>query len=145
MLDRSAICFHSEEERIITGTWCTPEIEKAVEKGYVLKKVHEVWHFAERKSGLFANYVNTWLKIKQESAGWPRWCTTEALKQQYLTQYEEKEGIQLDPNKIEKNPGRKQTAKLMLNSFWGKFGQRQNKPRTVQLQTPHDFYNLYPL
>ena len=143
MLERSAICFHSEEERIITGTWCTPEINKALEKGYQLLKVHEVWHFEVKKSGLFANYVNTWLKIKQESAGWPRWCTNDELKQQYLAEYEEKEGIVLDPNKIAKNPGRKQTAKLMLNSFWGKFGQKQNKPKTVQLQSPHEFYQLY--
>jgi len=29
------------------------------------------------------------------------------------------EHIQLDPNKIEKNPGLRSIAKLMLNSFWG--------------------------
>ena len=33
--------------------------------------------------------------------------------------------------KIEKNLGRKVTAKLMLNSFWGKFGEQVNK---LQLQ-----------
>jgi len=145
MLERSAVCYHSDEERMITGTWCTPEIKKAIEKGYELKKVHEVWHFPphQRRIGLFKNYVNTWLKLKQEAAGWPRWCTTEAQKQQYLEDYKNVEGIDLDPTKIEKNPGRKATAKLMLNSFWGKFGERQNKPRTVQVQSPHEFYNIY--
>ena len=33
------------------------------------------------------------------------------------------EGIALEPSLIQKNPGRKATAKLMLNSFWGKFGE----------------------
>lgn len=30
-----------------------------------------------------------------------------------------REGIQLDPNQIVKNPGLRALAKLMLNSFWG--------------------------
>ena len=31
--------------------------------------------------------------------------------------------MRLDPNNISKNPGRCQLARIMLNSFWGKFGQ----------------------
>ena len=54
---------------------------------------------------------------------------TEEDKAQYVREYEVHEGIQLDPTMIRKNPGRKATAKLMLNSFWGKFGERMNKPR----------------
>ena len=117
MLERTPICHHSEEERMLRGTWCTPEIQKAVEMGYTVLHIHEVWHFpAEQQvTGLFRDYVNTWLKIKQESAGWPSWCTTEELKQQYIRDYEEREGIKLEYSKIEKNPGRKAVAKLTLN------------------------------
>ena len=143
MLERTHVCHHSDQERFLRGTWCTPEIMKAVEVGYRLLKVHEVWHFPQdqRKSGLFKDYVNTWLKIKQESAGWPRWCVTEEDKQRYLCQYLEHEGIQLERAKIKKNPGRKATAKLMLNSFWGKFGERANKPCTVAIDNPSNLYN----
>ena len=28
------------------------ELEKAVEKGYRILKIHEVWHFPQRKTGL---------------------------------------------------------------------------------------------
>ena len=58
---------------MLRGTWCTPELVKAVEKGYTRVKIHEVWHFPpeQHRTGLFADYVNTWLKLKQESAGWP--------------------------------------------------------------------------
>ena len=71
MLTRTRYCPHSDADRTLRGTWCTPELVKAVEKGYTLIKIHEVWHFPpeQRQTGLFANYVNTWLKIKQESAG----------------------------------------------------------------------------
>lgn len=78
-------------------------------------KIHEVWHFREedRQVGLFADYVNTWLKIKQESAGWPDNCTTPQQKREYIREYKQKEGTKLE--NVVKNPGRKQVAKLVLN------------------------------
>ena len=30
--ERTNLCPHSDEQRMMTGTWCTPEIQKAVEK-----------------------------------------------------------------------------------------------------------------
>ena len=69
----------------------------------------------QQDTGLFEGYVNTWLKLKQESAGWPGWCRIEEEKQQYLSNYRAREGIQLEYRNVKKNPGRKATAKLMLN------------------------------
>ena len=48
----------------------------AVELGYRIIKIHEVWHFPDDrpKEGLFAEYVNKFLKAKQESSGWPSDC-----------------------------------------------------------------------
>ena len=76
MLERSPLCEHSREQRMLRGTWCTPEIKEAMRMGYELKAVHEVWHFQESACGLFENYVNVWLKIKTEASGWPANCTT---------------------------------------------------------------------
>jgi hypothetical protein len=81
--------------------------------------MHEVWHFPETSDKLFKDYVNTFLKIKQESSGYPKNCVTEEQKQQYVDEYLEVEGIQLDREKIEHNPGMHALSKLMLNSFWG--------------------------
>ena len=123
MLTRSWYCSHSNEERLLRGTWCTPEIEKAIEKGYTLVKIHEVWNFPpeKRRTGLFADYVNTWLQVKQQAAGWPSWCETVEQKREYIVNYKAREGIRLDIAHIEKNPGRKATAKLMLNRYFFKF------------------------
>ena len=98
--------------------------------GYTLIKIHEVHHFPpeQRKRGLFKDYVNTWLKIKQESAGYPAWAVTPQDKTQYVSQYKEEEGIDLDPSLIQKNPGRKATAKLMLNSFWASSAKISSNP-----------------
>jgi len=87
LLDKSHHCPHSDDQRMLRGTWCTPELCKAVEMGYVIRKIHEVWHFKKRQKGLFADYVNTWLKIKQESAGYPAWCNTPEDKARYVDQY----------------------------------------------------------
>ena len=46
----------------------------------------------------------------------------------------ENQGIQLDPAKISYNPGLRILAKLMLNSFWGKFAQRSNLVKTEQIE-----------
>ena len=60
------ICTHSDSERAIQGTWCSVELEKALEKGYRVLKLHEIWHFQEQSDELFKEYVDTFLKIKQE-------------------------------------------------------------------------------
>jgi len=103
-----------------------------------------VWHFPpkQRHKGLFADYVNTWLKIKQESAGYPGWCLTPDDKLRYVRQYKEREGISLDTAMIHKNPGRKATAKLMLNSFWGRFGENLHKKHTETATSPAELFGL---
>ena len=114
---RTNLCNHTDQERMIRGTWCTEELKMAVQKGYQVLKLHEVWHWPEnqRKTGLFRPYVNKFLKAKQEASGWPSDVTSEEQKTQYLTRYTEREGIQLDRERVESNPGRKQVAKVMLN------------------------------
>ena len=38
-------CTHMEEERAFVGTWVTDEVKKAVQIGYRVLKLYEVWHF----------------------------------------------------------------------------------------------------
>ena len=158
-------CEHTDEERMLSGTWCSIEINKALELGYRVVRMIEVWHFPQKSSKLFTGYIDTFLKIKQEASGWPSWCETEAQKRQYITEYERKEGLKLDYGKIEKNSGLCSLAKLMLNSFckyhllmitllcfnklWlffflqgGKFGQRDNMPQVELVKDPERYFRL---
>ena len=136
MLERSYVCNHNDKQRQILGTWCTPELEKAVEKGYQIIHIHEVWHFPETQTGLFANYVNTWLKIKEEASGWPEYVGQDPVKQRkHIADYYAREKIMLEPANIQKNPGLRNLAKMMLNSMWGKFGQ---KPKKTQVKEFND-------
>jgi hypothetical protein len=54
-----------------------------------------------------------------------------------------KEGIRLDKNKVQKNPGLRALAKLCVNSFWGKFGQRSNMVQTVYFTDPAEYFKLF--
>ena len=114
----------------------------AKEKGYDIVHIYEVYHFKDSKEGLFDQYVNKWLKIKVEASGWPKWCTTEAKKQQFNRNFYAKEGIQLEYGNIMKNDGLRSLAKLMLNSMWGKFGQRPNKTQVEKFTDPQEFHDF---
>ena len=64
-------CFHTDEERALTGTWVTDELKRAVQKGYQVVQLYEVWHWSKveqydpktKSGGLFTDYVNTFLKV----------------------------------------------------------------------------------
>lgn len=118
-----AECQHSEEDRQITGTWITEELYTAIGKGYKILKIHEVWHYERvsqynpitKSGGLFTEYIDKFLKLKQESDGFPASIVTDIEKDNYIDQYYQHEGIKLDKNKIQKNSGFRSLAKLMLN------------------------------
>ena len=74
------------------------------------------------------------LKMKTEASGWPSDVNTPAEKERFLREFKARENIELDPDKMVKNPGLRALAKLMLNSFWGKFGERADY-RTSQYFT----------
>ena len=46
------------------------------------------------------------------------------------------------PREDKKNPGRRSRAKMMLNSFWGKYGQQGNKSQVKAISSPDRLYNL---
>ncbi len=53
-------------------------------------------------------------------AGWPSWVQTDEDRVHFVREFEEREGIRLDPGKVEVNKALHSLAKLCLNSFWGK-------------------------
>ncbi|XP_053392147.1 uncharacterized protein LOC128554859 [Mercenaria mercenaria] len=60
----------------------------------------------------------------------------------YIQEYFEMEGILLEYDKIEENPGLRLLAKIMLNSFWGKFGQCPNLTQTSFIDDPVQFIDM---
>lgn len=79
----------------------------------------------------FEDYIGNFLDVK-----------TEAEKEEFIEQWLNREGIKLRYERIVKNPGLRALAKLMLNSFWGKFGQRSHMTRTEYFTEPAEYFDL---
>lgn len=121
-------CNHSLSGRALYGTWASPEIYLALDNGYQIIDLYEIWHFENSSNDLFKQYVSRFLKIKQEASGYPAWVKNDSDKKKYIDDYYEKMGIRISD--IEKNNGLRAFAKLCLNSLWGKFGQNPDMPCT---------------
>ena len=120
-------CTHDETERAIEGTYCTEEVKEAVRQGYEIRKVFEVWHWENRSDSLFKEYIATFLKGKQEASGFPGHVLTAEDEIKYIEEYFKHQGVKLEREKIKYNPGMRAVLKIILNSFWGKYGQKENK------------------
>ncbi|XP_061192292.1 uncharacterized protein LOC133200521 [Saccostrea echinata] len=135
-------CQHADQERSLTGTWVTTELHKALDMGYTLERIYEVWHFSQSSRDLFRSYIDTFLKIKQEASGFPPDCQTEEQKLDYIRKVLDREGIRMDLLSIEKNPVLRTIAKLFLNCLWGKFAQRLLLPKTRYLTEEQELQQL---
>src|SRR5436190_3147674 len=59
-------CKHTDQQRELTGTWVSLEVIAALDRGYIITKMFEVWHYPNhtqydpvtRTGGLFTEYVN---------------------------------------------------------------------------------------
>ena len=140
-------CPHNDPtDRALGGTWVIDEVRLALKYGYNVLEIYEIWEYEiqvadhTNRGGVFFDYVNTFLKIKQQASGWPDWCVDEESKLRYLATYKETEGIELDRNQIEKNPGLRYIAKLCLNTTWGYLCKNSNKSQTQIVNNPMQFF-----
>ena len=92
--------------------------------------------------GIFAEYIDTFFKLKQEASGYPRWVRTEDDKVRYSDQFHQDEGIRLDRDSIGYNAAKRGLAKLCLNSMWGKLTERSNRTQTKLNSQPAELYRF---
>ena len=95
-------CCHDEEGRCLQETWTSVELKKALEFGYIINEIYDY----KKKGKIFQDYVNAFLKIKQESSGFPANCfdenghIKEFVVDEYINAYLDNEGISMDWEKI---------------------------------------------
>ncbi|KAK0408379.1 hypothetical protein QR680_003918 [Steinernema hermaphroditum] len=140
-------CEHSEEERRLHGTWTHFELNHAIAGGYKIHHAVEILHWDDwtsEEGRLFKDYIDTYLKVKQSqtASGYPSWVQTDDDKLKYIDDYFNAMGIRLDPSKISKNEGLRWIAKLALNSFWEKLGQRAILTQTEYVKDRADLWRL---
>ena len=67
--------------------------------------------------GLFAQYINTFLKLKAETSGYQSWVQCPEVEDRYIGNFCNSEGVQLDKDATWSNPPMRGLAKLCLNSM----------------------------
>ncbi len=104
-------------------------------------EIYEVYHY-EQRGDLFTSYINSALKLKLDSSGFPKNVQSEEEKDAYIRKYFEVEGIQLDKDKIKKNPGLRTLSKLFLNCLWGFFAMQSLRRSHEFVRDRKRFYEL---
>jgi G:T-mismatch repair DNA endonuclease (very short patch repair protein) len=149
-------CSCDDNERSWVHTYCSGELEVALDQGYRIVKYYEILHWPTTTkfnkkmgnghlkpawdeaftNGLFAHYVNAFLQIKQQASGYPSWVRADSREKElenmnsFISRYHAHEGIRLKREEIKKSSSLRSLAKLLLNSLYGKFGQRLNLRKT---------------
>ena len=135
-------CIHSDNERALDGTWCTEEVKEAIKYEYKILYIFEVYHWGNKSNKMFDGYINNFLKLKQESSGYPSWVKTHQDIELYRKKYFENEGILLDVNNINMNSGLRKISKLLLNTLWGRFGMNTNKSKLKIINEKSEWYDM---
>jgi hypothetical protein len=131
-------CPHSENDRVLSGTWFSEELKLAVSKGYRVLKIHQVYHFNQQSSRLFAPFIRKFFKLKLLSSGRPKNIDMD----EFIKMMKEVEKVDIDSSQFQDNPGVRFIAKIILNSFWGRFAMREIRPQFTFASTMKEVYGL---
>ncbi|KAL3080617.1 hypothetical protein niasHS_012961 [Heterodera schachtii] len=135
-------CRHDDDKRSWVCAYTHVELNKALQLGYVVTDLFEVWDYAEWDDTLFSSYVNSFVGLKVQASGWPEGCDTEEQRQAFVADFLRTENIQIDPTKVTFNPGLRLIAKTLANSLWGKLAQRVGHTEIQYTRTPAEFHKL---
>ncbi|XP_055345043.1 uncharacterized protein LOC129592914 [Paramacrobiotus metropolitanus] len=140
--NQDATCGHTDEQRCFNGVYTTPELTLAMSLGYTLIKIHEIWHYP-RQGDLFSHYISTFMAEKAAASGYPAGCISDSDKRAYLQLLYERDGVVVDPSRMENNPTKRLLSKLMLNTLWGRLAIKENKTRFEYVKDMKRFNDLF--
>lgn len=103
------------------------------EKRYACTHVYRIDRYQKTKE-LFRGYMELFLKIKITNGGLKQCYKDDpASFEAYARSWKEHCNIDLSPDDFQHNPPMRELAKLLCNSLWGKFGERNDRPTTEVL------------
>ena len=140
----SGECIHeSKAQRSLTSTWVLDEVQLAIQKGYQVLDIMEAYEYEvtkydpqTREGRLFADYINTFFKLKAEPSGYPAWVRNPEDEERYVATFNAREGVLMDRVAIRPNAAKRALAKLCFNSLCGKLAERRNRTQTKLISDP---------
>lgn len=117
------------------------ELRRALECGCKITNIYKGL-IMNTSTDLFKEFVKTFLEVKVNATGKPKFWDNKIEKQKWIKEHEDRFGF--TPKPTNKNPGKRAIAKMILNSLWGKFGQRPDMPKN-QYITPNEVYKWWKM
>jgi hypothetical protein len=82
-----------------------------VQNVYKLVEVHDVYEYQVTQydpetgdGGIVVEYINTFLKLKDEASGYPNWVQCPEDEDRYISEFHKSEDFQLDEEKCRTQP-----------------------------------------
>jgi hypothetical protein len=86
----------TSSERALTAIWVVDEVRVAVEHGYLILKIHELYEYEitqyDPKTGECVHvvqYIDTFLKLKTEASGYPEMVQGPQVEDKYVQYFSE--------------------------------------------------------
>lgn len=136
----------------LEGCWGTEEIYLAMQNGYELTEVYELYHWENTQSSTehLKDYVAFFFRMKMEAEGWKKMGATNEnpneLEQQNIIEkvYQDSQRLcKIRPHHVRKDPVKRALAKLYLNSLWGKWAQKPAKSCQTTIYGVQQFLELW--
>lgn len=109
----------------------TMELEKAIQQGFVVDDVIQLQHYP-CSAKIFGEFVKDFVRLKVEASKLP--SNVDEIISRSLSKYD----INIIKENIGFRPALRQVAKIVLNSLWGKFAQRNNFTSVEYINTESD-------
>jgi len=116
-------------EPIIEGTFTSVEFKKALEYDYKIVKLHRLDRYKYKPSLWADTLKQLYIDKMANSSNTPPQEEQDRLVDQYEQAFGMGQAVR-DSFPWEKNPAKKQTAKIQLNSGWGKHAERPIMPES---------------
>jgi hypothetical protein len=129
LIDKNKQVFHSVELR------------KAIQDNCKITKIHNGL-IMDNSTHLFKDFVRTFLEVKVNATGKPKIWDSIPKREKWIKEHEDRFGF--TPQPTEKNAGKRAIAKMILNSLWGKFGQRPDMPKNKYIP-PDKVYQWFKM
>lgn len=125
-------CLHSEQERALNGTWMINEIEYALDLNYKILHVFEC-HLYTQSAFIFKDFVKKLVFCKTIACDLFENCKheKELYCQKLNQQMDFEEPLLIRPEVVKPNAAMRYFYKMAQNSFFGKFGQRNDYNKTL--------------
>jgi hypothetical protein len=129
--------YHPLERIVITSV----ELQAALSQGYKVTHVYRIDEY-QTSHTLFHDFVSTWLKLKLLNSPIPESCSKAYYVSELNKRFRFRPSLRPSDFPDTPNVAMRGLAKLMLNSLWGKFGQRNDMISREILKHGSDVFRL---